>query len=380
VSREATPTRDALRAVLRPMERAAGLPPCAFTSPEVLELEERALFATSWIPVAHEADLARPGDWVRAPLRGEQVAVVRGADLGLGALHALCAHRGTLLCDGEGGHWPELQVRCPYHGWTYATDGRLLAAPGGPPPAEAPGLSRARVEARAGVVFVNVDAEAPGLDESWQGGPPWLARVAVALERVSRTDHEVHANWKVLVGNFQESHHFPSVHPSLEARTPWRRSSSVVTSEAWLGGVMELAEGCETVSETGLRDGRPFVAAAQDRRRVHDAYVFPLWLTSLQPDYLLTYRLAPLAADRTLVVAEIHVHPGARGAGHSVDSVVSFWERTNAEDRAICERQQRGLASRHARAGRYAASEDGLHAFERLVAARYLRALYGEAP
>jgi Rieske 2Fe-2S family protein len=372
--------RASLLRVLRPLAEAEGLPPEAFTSPAVLELEERALFARAWIPVAHEADLARPGDWVRAPLRGERLVLVRDAELGLAALHAVCAHRGTLLCDGEQGRFPDLLLRCPYHGWTYATDGRVLAAPGGPPAAQAPGLQRARVDSRLGVVFVNLDPDAPPLDESWSGGPPWLARTSGALARVFRSDHEVAANWKVLVGNFQESHHFPSVHPSLEARTPWATSSSVAAQESWLGGVMDLAEDCETVSESGRRDGRPFVAAEEDRRRVHDAFVFPLWLTSLQPDYLLTYRLAPLEAGRTLVVAEIHAHPAALAAGVDLGGVVTFWERTNAEDRAICERQQRGLLSRHARPARYAASEDGLHAFERLVAARYLRELSGEAP
>jgi Rieske 2Fe-2S family protein len=375
-----TLTRDELLRVLSPTGEASGLPPAAFTDPAVLELEERAIFGAAWIPVAHEADLARPGDWVRAPLRHEHLVLVRGADLGLFALHAVCAHRGTLLCAGERGRWPDLQVRCPYHGWTYGTDGGVLAAPGGPPPGQAPGLARARVETRAGVVFVNLEERGPGLEESWQGGPPWLSRAGGPLERVSRTDHEVRANWKVLVGNFQESHHFPSVHPGLEARTPWTRSSSVIVSDAWLGGIMDLAPGCETVSESRRRDGRPFVAAEQDRRRVHDALLFPFWLTSLQPDYLLTYRLAPLAADLTLVVAEIHVHPGARGAGVDLEGVIGFWEHTNAEDRAICELQQRGLASRHARPARYAASEDGLQAFERLVAARCLRALSGDAP
>jgi glycine betaine catabolism A len=372
-------TRDELLGVLRPFGEATPLPRAAFVDPAVLEMEERAVFSSAWIPVAHEADLTRPGDWVRAPLRGEHLVVLRGADLGLAALFAVCSHRGTLLCDGESGHLETLQVQCPYHGWTYATDGSLLATPGAEPGKGPPGLLRARLEVRAGVVFVNLDAGAPPLDRSWDGGPPWL-RNELALERVRRTDHEVRANWKVLIGNFQESHHFPSVHPSLEGRTPWARSSSVTGSQAWLGGIMDLAPGFETVSESGCRNGRPFVAAPQDRGRVLDALVFPLWLTSLQPDYLLTYRLAPLAADRTLVVAEIHVHPGALAPGVDLEDVFSFWERTNAEDRAICERQQRGLQASQAAPSRYAASEDGLHAFEGIVAGRYLRALFAEAP
>ena len=369
--------------MLRPFGQATPLPREAFVDPDVLALEEGAIFSSAWIPVAHEADMARPGEWVRAPLRGEHVVVVRGADLSLVSVHAVCSHRGTLLCDGDAGHLADLQMRCPYHGWTYATDGRLLDAPGRPRGADVHGLAPVRLESRAGVVFANRDAEAPGLQDSWRGGPPWLLRASDSpLLRVSRSDHEVAANWKVLVGNFQESHHFPSVHPSLEAHTPWTRSSSITTGEgsfgAWLGGTMELAAGRETVSESGRRNGRPFVAAAQDRGRVHDAFVFPLWLTSLQPDYLLTYRLAPLAVDRTLVVAEIHVHPAARAEGVDLDDVLDFWRRTNAEDRAICERQQRGLASPRARPSLYAESEDGLHAFERMVAARYMRALFGE--
>lgn len=370
-------TRGDLLGVLLPFAEATPLPRAAFVDPGVLDLEERAIFSSSWIPVAHEADLSRPGNWVRAPLRGEHVIVVRDADLGIGALVGVCSHRGTLLCDGEHGQLSDLRIRCPYHGWTYATDGSVLEAPGASP-GKSSGLTRVQVETRAGVVFVNLDPGARALEESWSGGPPWLARPRLLpLERAKRSDHEVRANWKGVVGNFQESHHFPSVHPSLEGRTPWARSSSVALSDAWLGGIMEFSPGFETVSESGRRNGRPFVTAEEDRGRVLDALVFPLWMTSLQPDYLLTYRLAPLAVDRTLVVAEIHLHPGARAAGVDLADVFSFWERTNAEDRAICELQQRGLGARHAGPSHYATSEDGLHAFERIVAARYLRALEG---
>jgi len=364
--------REELLGPLRPFPVATPLPRGLFVEPGALELEERAIFAGSWVPVAHEADLARPGDWVRAPIRSEHLIVMRTASLELAALHAVCTHRGTLLCEGERGREEELRIRCPYHAWTYATDGTLLEAPGARE--AAPGLATAKVTTFAGVVFVALDQRARPLEL-----PPWLSRIGGApLARARRADHEVHANWKVIAGNFQESHHFPSVHPSLQEKTPWAASSSVVTSDAWLGGTMELAPGFETVSESGRRRGRPFVAAEEDRGRVFDALVFPLWMTSLQPDYLLTYRLAPLAAGRTLVVAEIHVHPGALAKGVDLDDVFAFWDRTNAEDRANCERQQRGLESRHARLSSYAASEDGLHAFERLVAARALAALDAE--
>src|SRR5258706_2782938 len=184
--------RDELLGVVRLFAEATPLPRSAFVEPATLDLEERALFSSSWMPVAHEADLARPGDWVRAPLRGEHVVVVRDADLGIAALSAVCSHRGTLLCDGERGHLHALHLRCPYHGWTYATDGSLLEAPGAASGREPPGLVRARVETRAGVVFVNLDPGAIALEESWAGGPPLLSRRKLfALERVRRSDHNV---------------------------------------------------------------------------------------------------------------------------------------------------------------------------------------------
>src|SRR5439155_12233856 len=69
--------REELLGVLRPFENATPLPRSAFVEPEIFAAEERALFGSEWIPVAHEADVARPGDWVKAPLRGENLVVVR---------------------------------------------------------------------------------------------------------------------------------------------------------------------------------------------------------------------------------------------------------------------------------------------------------------
>ena len=72
------------------------------------------------------------------------------------------------------------------------------------------------------------------------------------------------------------------------------RSSSVIESEAWLGGIMELAAGFETVRERPPR-GRPFVAAGGPRRRARRARVPAL---AHEPAARLPadYRLAPLAA------------------------------------------------------------------------------------
>jgi phenylpropionate dioxygenase-like ring-hydroxylating dioxygenase large terminal subunit len=100
--------------------------------------------------------------------------------------------------------------------------------------------------------------------------------------------------------------------------------------------------------------------------------LFPLLLTSLQPDYLLTYRLEPRAVDRTGVTADVLVHPAA--TDEHLHEVTAFWAQVNTEDRAIIEAQQRGFGARRAAAACYASVEEGVHAFDRLVARALLEA------
>lgn len=348
------------------------LPRRAYVDQPHFELDE-AIFRASWIPVAHGSEVAAPGSWVTSTLAGDRIAVVRGADLELTAVLDGCLHRGTLLFPEASGRCEKLSVTCPYHGLRYDLRGRVdpSSCPSIPLPEEA-ALRRLRVAERFGFVFVCGRSETPCFEE-WAGAePPWLQRSQLhALRLGRRVEHEVEANWKLLVENFQESHHFTLVHPSLESHTPWADSSSVDFGGAFLGGQMQLLEEALTVSDSPGFVGRPFITAEQDRRSVHDALLFPAWLTSLQPDYFLSYRLTPLGPTRTRITADIYFHAAAFNASFDPSAVYSFWDRTNAEDRAICELQQRGLASPSVELGPYASVEDGVRSFDQRVARAY---------
>ena len=137
---------------------------------------------------------------------------------------------------------------------------------------------------------------------------------------------------------------------------------------------MELDPGLFTVATPGGAE-RPFIVAEPERSRVADALAVPSLLTSLQPDYLLTYRLEPLAAARTRVTANIYFHAAAFAGGLRADDVFGFWDQVNDEDRRICERQQLGLASRSFQRALYSLLEEGTHAFDQWVARRYLEAM-----
>jgi Rieske 2Fe-2S family protein len=366
-------SRASIDAVLGPLESASPLPPAAYWDAEVFAFERAEILDRAWRCVGREDEIEQPGAWINAPLTDEGIVVIRGADLEARAFHNVCRHRGATLLDGPCGR--VARIECPYHGWIYELGGALRSAPHALPGFDrrAHALHEARVAAWQGFLFVNLDDGAPPLDRALAGAPPWFMRERwPRLKRAGRASYEVLANWKLCVENFQESHHFPLVHPTLHHYTPCDRADSVLGDGPWLGGVMDLIPEAETVSTSGTRGGRPFLVPEEARRRVTDAVLFPTLLTSLQPDYLLTYRLHPRAPDRTLVIADTYVHPAAAG---DADDVLAFWERINAEDRAVCERQQIGVRSRRFAASCYVAVEDGVHAFDRMIARRYAAAL-----
>lgn len=369
-----------LASVLSPLGRAEPLPKGAYSDRAVFELERTQLFERAWLAVCRSEEVESPGSFVLAPVTPEGVLIARGADLGLYAHYNVCRHRAALLCREPAGRVDAFV--CPYHAWRYELTGRLSAAPG------TDGLedfrladhrlSPVRVAEWKGFVFVNPSGDAPPLAEALAPVPAHLERLHLGPLRLGRrVEHEVAANWKLLIENFQESHHFKSVHRALERWTPFERSSSFIADGAWLGGTMEIVDEAETVSLDGRRHGRPLLGGTDevDRRRVYDYFCWPNLLLSAQPDYLLSYRIWPLAPARSRVTADILFHPAAFGAGFEPRDVYDFWDVTNREDREICESQQIGLGSRGFARGRYATSEDGTHAFDQRMARFYLEHL-----
>ena len=83
-----------------------------------------------WQPVYHAADLP-PGSAVPLRVLGQDHTLYRAEGGSLHLTQARCPHRGTLLSTG----WVEGDaIRCFYHGWKFAPDGRCIEQP-----AEEPG-------------------------------------------------------------------------------------------------------------------------------------------------------------------------------------------------------------------------------------------------
>ena len=104
------------------------LPGWAYWDPEFFELERQVIFKKSWHLVCHVNDVPQSGDFLTFKFLNESILTIRGADGRVRSFHNVCRHRAARLVGGEQGNCGK-RITCPYHAWTYATDGRLVGVP-----------------------------------------------------------------------------------------------------------------------------------------------------------------------------------------------------------------------------------------------------------
>ncbi len=364
-------------ATRQPVDRARLLPPHVFHDPGIFDYEQREWFAKTWLCVAREEDLADAGSYVLASLPNESAIVVRARDGRLRALSNVCRHRGSTILDQPSGRAVRLQ--CPYHAWVYDLDGALLRAPHTDAlfdfETSSHGLRSLSIDTWQGFVFVSFDAQSAPLREHLADLPPLVDHHAPAsLRRARRIEYEVNANWKVIAENYSECYHCPGVHPQLNKLTPYDRGQNFTSHGPWAGGWMELVEDADTMSTDGHTHGRAPLPALtpEEARRIYYFVIWPNLLLSLHPDYVMTHQVWPLSPERSRVICEWLFHPAEMARpGFDASDAVAFWDTTNRQDWAVCERQQQGTRSASYAAGRYSLMEDMVHAFDLMVADGY---------
>jgi len=200
--------------------------PCdAYTSLEHLARETRALFRRRPVVAGLSPDLPEPGAFFTLEVGGVPLLFVRQADGRVRAFVNVCRHRGARLVEGRGVA-PGGVLRCPFHAWSYAEDGRLQAIPLAEEAfAE---LDRSRlalherpVAERSGVILVRAEGTEPvDADEALLGVADDLR--ALDLARFHHFETRVaqwRCNWKLALETFLESYHVFSLH--RESVHPW---------------------------------------------------------------------------------------------------------------------------------------------------------------
>lgn len=327
------------------------------------ELEQEKIFRRRWVFVCHESEVKQPGQYVTRSVAGDPLIIVRTDDGAVKALHNVCRHRGSLVAIDERGTTPRFQ--CPYHHWTYGTDGALIGVPGENAYTHCRfdkselGLLQARCETLSGLVFVCLDDGAPLLTD--YVGPDLAAILSrplddLAYEVFHRETWVMKANWKIFAENQRDGYHVPFVHSTFLAKGsppqpyhlfPGGHALQLVTWDS-------RAVDAETWAETSK---------------------FPLpgfepgegWLVNIFPDFLVMARsnVVEIMSQTPLNHEESLFEVRVLGvAGDNVEQRASrersweVWLQTQQpEDRLIMEAQQRGLVSRSMRVSLIARGE-----------------------
>jgi Rieske 2Fe-2S family protein len=290
----------------------------------------------------------------------------------------VCRHRGTRLTERGEGHFVD-RIQCPYHAWTYDLSGNLLAAPHMPAGFDKDDycLHRADCDVWDGHIFINLSraseagtATPPRLHDQLADLPARFAGYRMQDLRLGRRIvYEVKANWKLIVLNYNECLHCPTLHPALNRLHHYLGADNVEPTECYCGGAMGFKAGVETMSMDGKRR-RAYLPGLGERQREQVAYfaVYPNFLLSLHPDYMMTHTLWPRAHDRTDIVCEWHFHADEMArADFRMDDAIEFWDLTNREDWWIAEQSQAGITSRVYRPGPYSEREELLWSFDEIV-------------
>jgi len=370
-----------------------------YRDPRIFERDIERIFMRHWLCAGHASALPRRGDYFLLEISLESVIVVRGEDDQLRALVNVCRHRGSRVCRESGN---ASSFACPYHGWTYGLDGRLLAARHMPPEFDlgSHGLKQIALRVIQGLILISF-AEHPlelaRTEETLAScfGPyDWSdARVA------HRITFGIDANWKLAVENYLECYHCAPAHPeysrlhALEQPLPrieamnarlrertaalgidipqhehWAPSSQ--GEEAVFGFRYALYDGVAT----GSRDGTP-VAPLMGRFTAYDGgatsvHFGPASFFLAYADHGVIYRFVPQTVDRSELEVTWLVRGDAReGADYDPAALTWLWDVTSAADKRIIEDNRRGVASRFYAPGPYAPMEQNT----RRYVAWYLR-------
>jgi choline monooxygenase len=331
------------------------LMPRDFTQRARFDAEMAHIFEKSWVHVADVTELPAPGAYVPGSIGRTPLMIVRGHDDAVRVFLNACPHRGATLVESAGRC--ETNLRCPYHGWSFATDGKLQGVPFREDfdcDVSGRDLHAVRAAVLGPMVFACLDDAAPPFEE-WAGAlPAAFARFGVEhWQPAFAFDYVVRTNWKTYVENGLDGYHIPFVHD-------------------FLADAIDLGSGANHFEAHGsytlVDSSAALTPPGGERGQFRFGLTFPNLIPVFSPIDFNYLRIDPVDAETIRLRGR-----GFDGGGELPiprEFRAAAFDATNKQDIAVVERVQRGLAARGLPAAVHCELREGrITHFEKLVAA-----------
>jgi benzoate/toluate 1,2-dioxygenase alpha subunit len=259
VTHAAQPARDVQTYIVdNPQEGMFTVDRALFSDPEIFALEMKYIFEGNWVYLAHESQLPRPHDFYTTTIGRQPIILTRNQAGEIGGFLNACPHRGATVCLVKRGN--QKILTCPYHGWSFNTNGALVGvkdhATGAYPEAFERldhGLTRIpRLANYRGFLFGSLNPAVEELETH-------LGEARVFIDMIvdqapqgwevvkGSTDYTYAGNWKLQVENGVDGYHFDIVHRTFMGVIQRRMTAGQDTVRALdvqQLGTSAIANGC----------------------------------------------------------------------------------------------------------------------------------------
>ncbi len=370
------------------LQRSDLLAPWTYRNPELFELEVDTLFKRQWLLAGHVSDLDAPLRYITFDALGEHVFILRAEDGHIRAFHNVCRHRGGRLLNLPRGACPR-RLTCPFHGWTYQTDGKLVGVPAKST------FNRLQLQQHAlvpvdldiwmGLIFIRLSGDAAPVSTTMQPINHLLEPYAIEqMQPLANSAYRElrNCNWKVFHDVDNEGYHIPVGHPTLQQLYGTDARDDLIDGipVSYVPFNPNPATSWSVRHYQKLLPEYPHLPAANRRAWLYVG-IFPSMVLGLYPDSIEYYMTLPESVDRTHCLGAAFALEDSRRAARAARYLSDRINRiTGVEDQSFVDALQQGLSSSARPTPRLSSIEAGVRQFHHDIQAHIPVAGLSEPP